>query len=226
MRRGLTAAVIAVVVFATPAQAAATTGGWLDSSFSGDGLVVVPSVTSGRNSDELPDARVTRAPDGRILVYTARTPAATSGSHGIGYTWIELTRFTAGGGIDRAWNAGRPVVIHPGDPEVGVLQGPFVTPVGRVIVAYSNFTDTFIAARTAAGRIDAGYGAGGRRAYDEFAAITVLPGGSLRGITNSFPEPVLMLVGFDPDRRSGLPRRPRRHPAGRQRHGPPVMDHL
>jgi uncharacterized delta-60 repeat protein len=125
--------------------------GKLDTSLAGTGRTTVTSI-------EAPTAAVFQ-PDGKLLV------AGTSGQP---QRKALVTRLTREGSVDPAFGNGGPVEVGDADRD-NVASSIVLQPDGKILVAGTsggtaeNATfDGFVARLDAAGRPDAGYGAGGR----------------------------------------------------------------
>src|SRR4051812_47278133 len=176
--RLLAAALTALALGASPAAAAP---GDLDPSFSGDGRV--STLTS-------PDTFVARAvavqPDGRIVVAGYSCDTGTCGP--TGNSSFRLLRYAADGGLDTGFGSGGVVTTALGAGRSQAFD-VVVRPDGRIVaggVASADASDPgsfALAAYRPDGRLDPGFGAGGRailrvgQGFDAISDLVAGPGG-------------------------------------------------
>jgi len=125
---------ILVVADATATAAAAGAKGWLDPTFSGDGIVVVPHTARSASRCGLTDG-IAVAPTGRIFVGAVycdvRDPDEVTPS--------EVVAFTASGRLDSGFHGGRPLLTEVGDGAGDVtMSGFFATSTGGLIAHIVN----------------------------------------------------------------------------------------
>ncbi len=129
-----------------------TAAGDLDASFSGDGRVT----TAFSSSSDLATA-VAIQPDGRIVVAGWTSDGSDAD--------FALARYTAAGNLDATFGAGGKVTTGFGGGSADYAAAVAIQPDGRIVVAGSaadGDADFALARYTAAGNLDATFGAGGK----------------------------------------------------------------